>query len=128
MLEDILKNQQRELTEAAREVIEIRLAMAKSSTAKYVAMKNTAGRDGRVRGTLAYHGADTGRWAGRLIQTQNFPRGTVKAEPDHLADAVLNMSREDIDLFYGNTMEVLSSALRGAICAPEGREFICADY
>lgn len=128
VLEDILKNQQRELTEAAREVIEIRLAMAKSSTAKYVAMKNTAGRDGRVRGTLAYHGADTGRWAGRLIQTQNFPRGTVKAEPDHLADAVLNMSREDIDLFYGNTMEVLSSALRGAICAPEGREFICADY
>jgi DNA polymerase len=32
----------------------------------------------RVRGLLAYHVASTGRWGGRLVQPQNFPRGEVK--------------------------------------------------
>lgn len=128
VLEEVLANQSRELSDKAREVIEIRLASAKSSTAKYVAMANTVGSEDRVRGTLAYHGADTGRWAGRLIQPQNFPRGTIKADPDQLADAILTMSVEDMELFYGNPMEVLATGLRGAIEAPEGREFIAADF
>jgi DNA polymerase len=29
-------------------------------------------------GLLAYHAASTGRWGGRLVQPQNFPRGEVE--------------------------------------------------
>ena len=30
--------------------------------------------EGRIRGTLQYHAAATGRWGGRKVQPQNFPR------------------------------------------------------
>ena len=33
--------------------------------------------DGRARGLLQYHGAGPGRWAGRLFQPHNFPRGAL---------------------------------------------------
>ena len=56
-------------------VLEIRQEVAKSSIKKLDAMERCAGPDDRVRGQLAYYGAfRTGRFAGRLIQPQNFPR------------------------------------------------------
>jgi len=61
--------------DVAEEVIRLRRAAAKSSTAKFKAMLNCVCADGRARGALQYHGAgQTGRWAGRLWQPQNFPR------------------------------------------------------
>jgi DNA polymerase len=112
----------------ALEALQLRQSQAKTSTKKYVAMDNVVGPDGRARGLLAYHGADTGRWAGRLVQPQNFPRGTVKEDIDALCDAVLTADREYLDVMYGDSMEVLSSALRGAMTASEGYDLICADY
>ena len=41
---------------------------------KFPAMLAAACRDQRVRGSMAYHGAHTGRWAGRVVQPQNFKR------------------------------------------------------
>lgn len=61
-----------------REALEIRREAAKSSVAKLKAMRAAACADGRVRGTMQYHGASTGRWAGRRIQPQNFPRPTLE--------------------------------------------------
>lgn len=60
-----------------REALEIRREAAKSSVAKLKAMRAAACADGRVRGTMQYHGASTGRWAGRRIQPQNFPRPSL---------------------------------------------------
>jgi len=60
-----------------REALEVRREAAKSSVAKLKAMRAAACADGRVRGTLQYHGASTGRWAGRRIQVQNFPRPSL---------------------------------------------------
>jgi DNA polymerase len=54
--------------------IRLRRASAKSSTAKYTAINNAVCADGRVRGLLNYHTTHTGRWGGRLVQPQNFPR------------------------------------------------------
>ncbi len=112
----------------ALEALQLRQSQAKTSTKKYVSMDNVVGPDGRARGLLAYHGADTGRWAGRLIQPQNFPRGSVKEDIDTLSDAVLSGDREYLDLMYGDPMEVLSSALRGAMVSKPGHDLICADY
>lgn len=65
------------LSLSCREALLLRQEAAKSSTAKLEAMKARACSDGRVRSTTQYHGAGTGRWAGRGIQVQNFPRGEL---------------------------------------------------
>ncbi len=48
--------------DAVRQVVQLRQAAAKTSTAKYAKMMACANSDGRVRGMLQYHGARTGRW------------------------------------------------------------------
>lgn len=63
-----------------REALRIRREGAKSSVAKLKAMKLGACADGRVRGTTQFHAASTGRWGGRRIQPQNFPRPVLSHE------------------------------------------------
>lgn len=57
-----------------RKALLLRQEAAKASTAKLAAMLNGVAEDGRIRGMFQYHGAGTGRWAGRRIQLQNLPR------------------------------------------------------
>lgn len=71
-----------------RRALELRRDAAKSSTAKLKAMRAAASADGRVRGILQFHGANTGRWAGRRIQPQNFPRPSMDQDD---IDAVLDL-------------------------------------
>lgn len=115
------------------EVVRLRRAAARSSTAKYQAILDTVCKDGRVRGTLAYHGAHTGRWAGRLIQPQNFPRvdsqENVEAALGLLASAKSPSEAVDlIDLTVGPPMEVLSQCLRAMIVAPPGKKLVGGDF
>ncbi|MDV7399826.1 hypothetical protein RZS08_50895, partial [Arthrospira platensis SPKY1] len=58
----------------AYRVIQIRRILGSSSVKKLHRMLETRCFDGRVRGTMQYHGARTGRVAGRLVQPQNMPR------------------------------------------------------
>ena len=69
--------ERKDLPLAVRDALELRQEAARSSTAKLKAMLNGASRDGRVRGTMQYHGANTGRWSGRRIQPHNFPRPSL---------------------------------------------------
>lgn len=82
----------------------------------------------RLRHSYMFYGASrTGRWAGRGVQLQNLPRGTVKAENYDLAvDTILAL---DIDTLrdFGEPLEVVSSCLRGAFRAPEGSRFVVSD-
>jgi DNA polymerase bacteriophage-type len=57
-----------------RDALLLRQEAAKSSTAKLESMLNGTCEDGRSRGLFQYHGAGTGRWAGRRIQLHNLPR------------------------------------------------------
>ncbi len=70
-----------------RAALLLRQEAAKSSTAKLESMLRSTCDDGRIRGIFQYHGAGTGRWAGRRIQPQNFPRP--------------NISQEDIEEIFG---------------------------
>jgi len=67
-----------DLPAECRRALVLRQRAAKASTAKLKSMRDGASLDQRVRGTLQYHGANTGRWSGRRIQPQNFPRGSIK--------------------------------------------------
>jgi DNA polymerase len=120
----ILKNPT--ISQEIKDVVIIRSQVGKSSTAKYLSIMDAAGEDKRIRGTLQYHAAATGRWGGRLVQPQNLPKGTMK--PDAVEDAIADLKA---DMFggYKNPMEALSSCIRGVMCvAPEGKDLVVADY
>lgn len=125
-IEDLLAT---DLPDAAREAVEIRKEAAKTSTAKLVAMQNTMGKDNRVRGLHLYHGAGTGRWSGRLVQTQNMPRGTgTVKEPEEAVNDFLLGNASWIDLTYGLPMSAVSDMLRSCITASPGNRLLAADY
>lgn len=77
-LDSLLK--QKDLSPVVREVLEIRRSAAKSSTAKISSLILGADKDERIRGLFQYHGAATGRWAGRRTQLQNLPRSKISHE------------------------------------------------
>jgi len=92
---------------------ELRFAAVK----KVHTMLDCANADGRVRGTLLYHGAGTGRWSGRGMQPQNFKKPSIK----HLKGAFEMLERgctaDDLDTLYGPPLEVISSCIRNFITA-----------
>lgn len=111
----------------ALEMLKLRLAVSKTSTAKYEAFEKRSRSDGRVRDILVYHTASTGRWGGAGVQPQNFPRGNIK-DTYQAAELLAAGDLEMVRLIYGEPMSVFSSCLRSMIVAPEGRVFDVADY
>lgn len=138
-VDDVLFLASAYLDETAHDAIKLRQAAWKTSTAKYKAMLECVCADFRIRGLLNYYGAGTGRWAGRLVQPQNFPR----VDPDDeflqvkialLHDLAKTHLPKDIYHFiadlYGplEVLELISKALRSAICAAPGRKLIGGDF
>lgn len=113
--------------ETARRILEIRQSLSKSSTAKYKKFLEARCDDDRIRGCLMYHGAATGRWAGRLIQPQNFPRGNF-ADVEGCIGLFYREDLEGVKLLYGDPMAAASSCIRGMIVPAAGNEFVSADY
>ncbi len=117
-----------DLTPEARRGLELVRALGRSSTAKYQAMADWMAPDGKVRGGLLYHGASTGRWAGKGVQPHNFVKGTMKVDQDELWACLKRGHRLEISQLYRGVMEALSNALRGAIIPSKGYQFYVADY
>lgn len=63
-----------------RKVLRLKGAASLSSAQKHNAMLNTRCEDGRIRGSLQFYGAHTGREAGRGFQPQNLPRYEAPVE------------------------------------------------
>lgn len=117
-----------------RDLLELRADGAKTSAAKLDAMLaacTTRQGVGRVRGMLQYYGAfRTGRWAGRLIQMQNLPRGELK--DGAIAGAIAAVQNGTplwaVEALFGVGMRVVASLLRSCIVAPPGRKLVVADF
>ncbi|BAE50734.1 DNA polymerase [Paramagnetospirillum magneticum] len=112
---------------AARQAVEIRAEAAKASTAKLTAMVKCACDDGRARGLHLVYGAGTGRWAGRLIQLQNLPRGSVK-KADLAIPLIIDGDIDLVSMLFGPPLDVISSNLRGCLIPAEGCDFIQSDF
>lgn len=83
--------------------------------------------DGWVRGTMLFYGAGTGRWAGRLVQPHNLRKPTIKGT-DHAYEMICKgATRADLDLLWGNALEVVASCIRNFIQWSEGK-MLDADY
>lgn len=112
----------------AKKVLTIRKKLAKSSVSKYEMMANATGKDGRLRGTLQFYGANrTGRWAGRLLQVQNLPRNYI-VNLDIARDLVKKSDRVGLGLLFGDISDTLSQLIRTAIIAKEGYTLCVADF
>jgi DNA polymerase len=116
-----------ELPEDVRAVLRLRQQVGKTSTAKYKAIKAAVCEDNRLRDTLMYHGASTGRWSGKLVQLQNIPRGSVK-DTDNCIEVVKQRDLDWLETLYDDPMEAISSCLRGMFIASPGCKLIVADY
>jgi DNA polymerase len=115
----------------AKEVLTIRRQVGKkNSVAKYQAALDCLSHGDRVRGLLQYHGAHTGRWAGRLLQPQNMPKGFDKpATQVAVVSDVMGMTPEQFVTKYGAlAMDTLSEALRAMFVPSEGKVIVCGDF
>jgi DNA polymerase bacteriophage-type len=113
-----------DLNPEARRMLEIRRALAKASVAKLTAMARMVCKDGRVRGMHRYYGADTGRWSGNGVQTQNLPRKTDPEGPE----AFQLMTVEELEAVYGDVFAGASQCIRPVFIAGEGRTLLARDY
>lgn len=118
------------LDPSVRRALSIRRLVGSASIKKLRRMAQCVCSDGRVRGTLQYHGAGPGRWAGRLLQPQNFPRGTLKKiKPAVAVEAIMTGDPEMVELLLGAPpVEAVLSSLRHAIIASPGRKIVAGDF
>jgi DNA polymerase len=104
-----------------KRVLELRQEGSQTSVAKYAKMMEIQ-REGRIRNTLVYHGASTGRWASRGgLNLQNIARPTLSDAEIELA--IPRVFREGV-----GTLTELSSLVRSSIVAPEGKTFVDVDF
>jgi DNA polymerase len=101
------------LPEDAQMALKLKQQIGYASIKKLAAMAKLAGPDdNRVRGTLLYHSATTGRWAGRNVQPQNFKRPTIPDSEDAYRDIRNGMPAWQVKACYGPPLEVISSCVR----------------
>lgn len=107
--------------------LHLRSSLAFAAVKKIDSMLDCQCGDGVVRGTLQYYGAGTGRAAGRLIQPQNFKRPSFKDTALAYSMICEGTTVADLDLLYGNALEVVGSCIRHFIQRPKGM-ILNADY
>lgn len=124
----VLKDAKFFIPDDVRRALEIRQSVGKSSLKKYPAMVERVCSDGRVKDYSLYHGASTGREAGRGLQLQNLVKGKIK--DTNLAIKLIGESEdlEEIRFLYGDPFEVFSSCVRGMIKATPQHDLYVADY
>jgi DNA polymerase len=109
-------------------MLRIRKEAAKSSVAKLQAMANCTMPDATIRGLTQFYGASrTGRWAGRLVQVQNLPRGIKGVDPKVEIESIIQQGNFYAPPTGTTTMEVLSSCLRGCF-KPKSGKFYVGDF
>ena len=117
-----------ELPSDVRRVLELRQRTSKASNSKYKTIAMSRGADDRIRGTLQFYGASrTGRWAGRLLQSQNLPR-TYLEHQEEWRDIVKLRDPEALALLTDNVSDTLSQLIRTALVPGKGYTFVDADF
>lgn len=126
------------MSSKARRGVELMRTLGRSSTAKYDTMRLWSAQDWRVRGTLLFLGATTGRWAGAGPQPHNFVKGGIKNMEEAWAliktedrQGIMNYvadTKDHPDETMGEVMKMLAEALRGAIISSAGKNLYVADF
>lgn len=128
-----------ELPEGVRRALGIRQLIGSASIKKLARMEGCVLSDGRAYGLLQYHGAGPGRWAGRLFQPHNFPRGTLKENiggdkeqsipVETVVEALMSRDPEYVEFMLGKPpVECVVSGLRHSIISNPNRILCAGDF
>lgn len=125
-----------EMPEEVRRALHIKRLIGSASIKKLASARHCVSTDGRARGLLQYHGAGPGLWAGRLLQPQNFPRGTIAAEKKEDAgdfatrkvEALQTGDWQYVETVVGPAVETVVSSLRHVVVPSVGRELVVGDF
>ena len=118
--------------ENRRQVAELRLQGARSSTAKFEAMLLGAIK-ARLHGMYLYHSASTGRFSASMVQPHNLPRPKLNEHEIALAIKILKSRMSLRDKYnrlckIGDIMTVFASLIRAGVKAKEGYVFSVMDF
>lgn len=109
---------------AVRRALELRQDGSQTSVAKYAKMLEIQ-REGKIRNTLIYHGASTGRFASRGgLNLQNIARPDIRFSDEDLEEIAGRVFEKG----QSATMTELSSIVRNAIMAPDSKTFVDVDF
>lgn len=135
----MLRPEYQALPHSVQEVIRIMRNINRTSIRKFHRILDCVDMDdGRVRELVMYHGAATGRWSGKGIQVQNFPRGMLEGPTGNapwditIEEAVALVKEGDLEwltaMFGDDILNLISSVCRAAIIPTEGYVIVVADY
>lgn len=118
------------LSPTVRELLLLRVESSKASTKKLISMLACADPDEWiVQGSFLFHGAHTGRYAGRLVQPQNFIRGMLKDKQREAVFRLIELACPELfAMLHEWPIDVISQSMRGFIKAPRGYELAVVDY
>jgi DNA polymerase len=113
----------------AKRVLSLRQEAGKASAAKFNKMVEQAGEDGRLHFLYQWHGAASGRWAGRSVQPHNLVRDMPK--PD-VVEEVFRLVREEkyelIDMLYGSPLSMITRSIRSIFIPDTGKVVVGGDW
>jgi len=129
-IREMMLDDRPEIPTFAKEALEIKDLAGSTSLAKVDTAKSIM-YNGRIYNLLAYHYAQTKRWAGRGVQIQNFPRVDRK-KPDKIdfdlnADDIttpLKIKRPSLQ----DPLGFIKNLLRRIWIPDHGLEFYCGDW
>lgn len=114
-LTDIYKK----VTPEVQEILDARLFLSRASIKKYNKLQLLTSPDGKLRHFMMYHGAHTGRDAGRGVQPHNFPKAKTKKIISF--DELTKVKHEDI-------IDNLKKILPTMIIPEKGNKLILGDF
>ena len=117
-VEAALDDMSKGLDRKVRRMLYLRQELALVAAKKYITAASSATTGDRLRGQFLYHGAHTGRWAGRGVQLHNLPRYQLPTQADTQA-AIL-------DLYMGLGADPLT--LKGLVRSMLVGPFTVVDY
>jgi len=108
-----------------KEILNLRIFSSRSSTKKFDAIAGMVGKgDNRLRYSLFYYGAFTGRWAGRGFQPHNLPKGFI--DEKELEIRIEKFTEGKVK--FWETMNIAKSLIPGMLCAEKDHSLIVGDF
>ena len=110
-----------------KQLLELRRDGSRASVRKINSLLAGVDADDRLRGTLRFHGAATGRWSGSRFQPQNLKKPESKQHIEAAIDAII--AGDDAQLRQlGAPLTLIGDVSRAMICAAPGHMLIGGDF
>jgi DNA polymerase len=109
-----------------RRLLELRRQGAQAAARKLDSLIAGLDADQRLRGTLRFHGASTGRWSGSRFQPQNLKKPQTK-DLEAAIEAIRAGECERVRVL-GAPLAIIGDVSRAMICAAPGHVLYGADF